>query len=181
VHRYEKAGTYVIRQTITGPRGTVTQAQRVFAGGEAEPVRAEYYENEQDTTPAVVQNEYALQFDWSDGASALPVAAAGFAARFAVEITPRFSEIYDFTMRSHDKVRVLLDGKPLIDAWEPDGSGQATGSTRLVAGRKYELTVQYVKSSDTPALTVSWESDSQGSFIVPRSAKAQRRRAVSPP
>lgn len=180
VHRYEEAGTYVIRQTITGPRGTVARAQRVFAGGDTEPVRAEYYESDQDPTPAAVQTEQSLHFDWSDGTSALPVSAEGFAARFAVEITPRFSENYAFTVRSHDKVRVLLDGKPLIDAWEPDGSGEATGSIRLVAGRKYELTVQYVKSSDAPALTVSWKSASQGSFIVPRSAKVPRRRAVTP-
>jgi tetratricopeptide (TPR) repeat protein len=60
------------------------------------------------------------------------------------------------TVRSHDKVRVMLDGKLLIDAWEPDGSGEATGSIRLVAGRTYELTVQYVKSSDAPSASLGY-------------------------
>src|SRR6185503_1587362 len=64
MHSYQHAGTYLIRQTITGPRGTVTQARRVFAGGDAEPVHAEYYESEQDATPAIVQTEHALHFDW---------------------------------------------------------------------------------------------------------------------
>lgn len=32
VHHYAQPGTYLIRQTITGPRGTVTHAQRVVAG-----------------------------------------------------------------------------------------------------------------------------------------------------
>lgn len=180
VHHYQESGTYVIRQTITGPRGTVTQARRVFAGGDVEPVRAEYYESEQDPSPAFVQTEHALYFDWSNG-SGPPLPEEGFAARFVVGISPRFSEIYRFTVRSHDRVRVMLDGKPLIDAWEPDGSGESSGSIRLVAGRKYELTVQYVRSSETPSLALYWESDSQGSFIVPGSAKMPRRRAVSPP
>jgi hypothetical protein len=181
VHRYEQTGTYLIRQTITGPRGTVTQARRVFVGGDAEPVRAEYFESEQDATPAVVQTEHALHFDWSDGAPERPISSEGFAARFAVGITPRFSETYRFTVRSHDRVRVMLDGRILVDAWEPHASGESTGSISLVAGRKYELTLQYVQSSDAPSLSISWESDSQDSFIVPRSASVPRRRAVSPP
>jgi glucose/arabinose dehydrogenase len=32
VHHYAQPGTYIIRQTITGPRGTVTHAERVVAG-----------------------------------------------------------------------------------------------------------------------------------------------------
>lgn len=181
VHSYQETGTYVIRQTVAGPRGTVTQARRVFAGGDAEQVRAEYYEREEDPSPSLVQSEYALHFDWSEGTSGPPLPGEGFAARFAVGVTPRFSETYHFTVRSHDRVRVMLDGNLLVDAWEPDGSGAATGSIALVAGRTYELTVQYVKSSDAPALSVSWDSDSQGTFLVPRSAKAPRRRAVTPP
>ncbi len=181
VHSYAESGTYVIRQTVTGPRGTVTRAQRIFAGGEQEPVRVEYFANEQDTEPALTGSASNLHFDWSDGVPAPPFVTEAFAARLAVNITPRFSESYRFTVRSPDKVRVLLDGHVLIDAWEPDGSGEASGSIVLVAGRSYELTVQYVKRSDIPSLSLSWESASQGSFLVPRSASTPRRRAVTPP
>ncbi len=174
VHRYDQHGPYIIRQTVTGPRGAVTHAQRVFAGGDAQAVNAEYYESDDHVVPFLVRSERSLDFDWSD-ASPAP------AARFTARITPRFSESYRFTVQSRDRVRLMLDGKPLLDAWEPDGSGEASASIALIAGRTYELTVRYAEISDAPSLRITWESDSQGSFVVPHSASTPRRRAVTKP
>lgn len=180
VHRYAQPGTYIVRQTVTGPRGPVTHAQRVFAGGDPNAIEAEYYESDQHLTPAVVRSERSLDFDWT--AVPIPLLPAhGFAARFTAPITPRFSETYQVTVHSNDRVRLMLDGKPLLDAWEPDATGQATVSIPLIAGHTYELTVRYAATSDTPSLRVTWESASQSKLAVPHSASTARRRAVSPP
>ena len=162
VHRYTQSGAYVIRQTITGPRGTVTHAQRVFAGGDVQDVQAEYFQDEDDVTPFRVLSERSLDFDWDDAAPAP-------AARFTTRITPRFSETYRFTVQSPDRVQLTLDGKPLL------------GTVALIAGHTYELIVRYAQTSDAPSLRVTWESDGQGSFVVPHSASTPRRRAVTPP
>ncbi len=178
VHRYAEPGTYIIRQTVTGARGAVTHARRVFAGGDAESVRAEYFESEQHAAPAVVRFERALTFDWSEAAPAPLVPSDGFAADFTTRITPRFSETYTFTVHSPDRVRLRLDGKPLLDAWE--GTSK-TAALALIAGHTYELAVRYVENSDAPALRVTWESASQSRFAVPQSAGTPKRRAVTPP
>ncbi|MFL6248775.1 MAG: PQQ-dependent sugar dehydrogenase [Thermoanaerobaculia bacterium] len=161
VHRYVAAGTYIVRQTVTGSRGTVTHAQRVFAGGNAAVVHAEYYDSEDATTPILVRSERSLDFN------ALPAPVA----RFTVGITPRFSETYTFTVHSADRVSLTLDGKPLPE----------TNAVPLIAGHPYELGVRYAKNSDAPALRVTWESASQRSLTVPQSASTPRRRAVTPP
>ncbi|HEV7765252.1 MAG TPA: PQQ-dependent sugar dehydrogenase [Thermoanaerobaculia bacterium] len=181
VHRYRRSGTYLIRQSVSGPRGTVTHARRVFAGGSAAPVVAAYFESEHHSYPTDVHREYALEFDWSDGAPIPVLPNDGFAAWFSVAVTPRFSESYRFTVRSEDRVRLMLDGKLLVDAWEPNGEGKSEAEVPLLAGRSYDISVQFVENSDAPSLQISWESQSQASFVVPRSAGAARRRAVSPP
>lgn len=179
-HRYAQAGTYLVRQTVTGPRGTVTEARRVFAGSNTNSVLAEYFESTTAVAPAVVRSERSLQFDWSEDAPA-PNLTSGFAARFIAELQPRFSETHTFRVRSNDRVRLLLDGKLLLDAWEPNEEGKASASIDLVAGRKYELEVEYVDDSDAPSLRVSWESASQSRIVVPQSVANPKRRAISPP
>jgi glucose/arabinose dehydrogenase len=179
VHRYAQGGKYLVRQTVTGPRGAVTHAHRVFVGGgDAGEVRVEYFESEQALTPAATEVEAALDFDWSSATSAPPHVGDGFFARFTVPITPRFSETYRFTVQSRDRVRVKLDGKMLIDAWQPGDSGEASATVSLLAGHAAELTVEYVDQTDAPSLKLFWESDSQPSHVVPRSASSPRRRAV---
>ena len=177
VHRYAQSGTYIVRQTVTGPRGTVTHAQRVFAGGDADAVHAEYYESDAAPEPAVVRSERALNFDWSEAGPTPLVPADGFAADFTTRIAPRFSETYTFTVQSPDRVRLTLDGKPLLD----NSSGPSTASIALIAGHTYELALHYAENSAAPSLRVTWESASQRPFVVPQTAGTPRRRAVTPP
>lgn len=181
VHRYEQPGTYLVRQTITGPRGTVTEPRRIFAGSDAPGIHAEYFESDQQVSPAVVRDERSLQFDWTDAAPTPLVSNDAFTARFTARLTPRFSEHYQFTVQSKDRVRLSLDNKPLIDAWQPSTTGEATASISLIAGQTYALTVDYAADSTAPSLRVLWESASQPANVVPQTVRIPRRRAVTPP
>ena len=180
VHRYEEAGTYLIRQTVTGSRGTLQQVRRVFAGNDTNGIVASYYDNDLPDAPVEVRSERLLQFDWSHDPP-VPSLSNGFTAQFDVGVTPRFSETYTFTVQSPDRVRITIDGQPLIDTWEsPNDSTVHTAAIPLIAGHTHEMTVQYATDSDAPALRVSWESASQPRQFVPRSLEIPRRRAASP-
>jgi len=177
VHRYQRPGTYLIQQTVTGPRGSVTETRRVSAGGSAGTVEAQYFENAGETEPVVVRPEHSMHFDWRK-ASPDPDLGNGFAAQFVVRVKPRFSETYRFVVQTHDRVRLELDGKLLIDAWEPDASGESRESIGLIAGRTYELRIDYEDHSEQPSLRVLWESESQPLLVVPQSVSNGKRRAV---
>jgi hypothetical protein len=180
VHQYAHGGMYIIRQTVTGPGGGVTTALRVFAGESSNAVEAEYFDDADPSSPVLVRPERDLSFDWSDVRPASEFLDSKITARFTVNVTPRFSESYRFTVESPDRVRLLVDGKVLVDSWEPSDSSEASASIDLIAGRSYTIALQYAEASDAPALRVLWEGESQGSFIVPRSANSPRRRAVAP-
>jgi glucose/arabinose dehydrogenase len=180
-HRYAEKGTYLVRQSVTGAGGMVTEAKRIFVGDHPTEVTAEYYESSDHPVPTVVRTERSLSFDWSESAPAPTLPRDGFAVRFHTTLTPRFSEDYRFTVQSRDRVRLSIDGTKLIDVFEPDGSGEHSATITLDAGRGYDLVVDYADRSAAPFLRVLWQSASQPTLVVPQSVPTGRRRAVSPP
>jgi glucose/arabinose dehydrogenase len=182
VHQYQQSGTYLIWQTVVGAHDIIRKAKPVFAGADSPELVAAYYDNEQSTIPRAIQIENALAFDWTEGAPPPTVPSHGFAAWFAVDVKPRFTETYRFTIHSRDRVRLLLDGKVLIDAWDPNDQEEHTASIELTAGHAYPLAVQYANASQSaPSLRVVWESDNQSQLVVPYSTGIPKRRAVGVP
>jgi len=177
VHHYELGGTYLIRQKI----GVSETVRQVFAGQDSPEVVAAYYDGDQSLLPRAIQFAPDLAFDWSDEPPPAAVSDRGFSAWFAVDVKPRFSETYRFTVDSGDHVRLMIDGNVLVDAWEPNGKEEHTGTIELAAGHAYALTVQYADDLQTaPSLRVTWESESQRPLVVPYTTGKGKRRAITP-
>jgi beta-glucosidase len=75
-----------------------------------------------------------------------------FAARLTSRFTPEASGAHQFGLVSAGRSRLLVDGRPVVDAWERwqpgrnyfgEGNDEAIGTLELEAGRTYEIVVEY--------------------------------------
>ncbi|QMV42432.1 fibronectin type III domain-containing protein [Cohnella cholangitidis] len=104
----------------------------------------------------------------------LPIAKAGLndgnmSVRWTGQITPYFSEMYEFEMDVRGGVRLWVNGVLLIDKWEETGNGKYSGSLALEAGIDYDIRLEYANRGGQPQATLKWASESGAKEIVPQS------------
>lgn len=68
---------------------------------------------------------------------------------------------YRFDTLSDDGIRVLVDGKPVVDNWTHHGGTNDTGSVALTAG-VHEIEVRYCQENGAAALAVTWRRSDGG-------------------
>jgi beta-glucosidase len=102
-------------------------------------------------TPLRTERARRTRLQWlGDLSSELP--ANGFAARLTGRFTPETSGSYTFSLTSAGRSRLSCDGALIVDNWDEQPSGASfygaggpplTGIADLVAGRAYELRVEF--------------------------------------
>ncbi len=106
-------------------------------------------------TPALVQNEGTLDFDWGMGSAAAGMPADDFSARWT-----RVAQFQPGTYRFHvvvdDGARLWVDGKLLIDAWQEGGARELTADLTLAQG-SHGLRVDYFEGGGEAMIRVWWE------------------------
>jgi glucose/arabinose dehydrogenase len=178
VHHYAKSGTYLIRENVGGNE-ILHAARRVHAGADSPEVVVAYYENEELDSPRAIEYSDSFSFDWAQSGTPSDVSDRGFVAFLAVDVTPRFSETYTFRLQTENRARLLIDGNIILDRWAEAGEGSGEVRVDLVAGRLYQLAVQYADDPvNHPTLRLDWESPSQGSLVVPNTVSNRKRRAA---
>jgi hypothetical protein len=96
--------------------------------------RGEYYGNvDLAGTPVLVRNDATIAFEWGANAPAPGVPADRFSARWTRVLT--FAQgPYRFVTRADDGIRVYVDERPVIDAWDSTGDRTFDGYVWLSAG-----------------------------------------------
>jgi hypothetical protein len=104
--------------------------------------RGRYYANtEVRGTPARVNREAVITFDWGEERPFPELPPDNFSARWTR--TDKFDAgVYIFAIRSTGGVRVFLDNELIIDSWSP-GYHDWTAAEREVAAGKHHLRVEY--------------------------------------
>jgi hypothetical protein len=91
--------------------------------------------------------------------------------RWTGQIQPRYSETYTFSMVGDNGFRLWVDNQLIIDHWVDDWDKPQTSTPiALLAGRKYDIKVEYFENNGGSNLHLSWSSPSQPKEIVPNSA-----------
>ena len=92
-----------------------------------------------------------------------------FSVRWTGQIQPRYTETYIFTAQTDDGVRLWVNGKQIVDAWNDKGPSPETGSIALEAGRKYDLKLEYYQGTGSASAQLLWQSKSQPQQVIPTS------------
>lgn len=130
------------------------------------PVRAEYFNSEDFQNRALAREELRIYFPYGAGSPGPEVQADQFSARWTGKVTAAFSEEYAFYTRSDDGVRLWVDDKLLIDQWRPMGVTEHSGNINLVAGRSYDLKLEYFDRGGGAHAELGWSSASTPKAVL---------------
>ncbi len=126
-----------------------------------------YFSDMNFANAVVTRTDATVDFDWGTGAPVSGIGADNFSARWSGQVQAQFSETYTFTTLSDDGVRLWVNGQQLINNWTDHSPTENSGSITLVAGEKYDLTMEYFENGGGAVATLSWASPSTAKQIIP--------------
>lgn len=95
---------------------------------------------------------------------------ANYAVRFTGKIQPQYTEPYTFLCFSGGGVRMWIDNRLIIDKWAEKYPGEVKalfGS--MIAGKLYDLKLEFFNSDDRSGCTLEWSSPSLKREFIPMS------------
>ena len=118
--------------------------------------KGEYFSNPTlSGRPALTRDDAAIAFDWGQGAPANGLPVDGFSVRWSR--TLKFdADVYRFSLRSDDGVRLWIDGILQIDEWHNSGGQVFTRDVQLGAGN-HALTIEYFENTGGALIYFSYQ------------------------
>ena len=91
-----------------------------------------------------------------------------YSVRWTGQVQPQYSETYTFYTVSDDGVRLWVNGVQLVDNWTNQSAAEKSGSLTLVAGQKYDITIEYYENTGDAVTQLLWSSASTPKAVVPK-------------
>ena len=126
-----------------------------------------YFTNTTFAGTPMTRTDATVNFAWGNGSPASSIPVDGFSVRWTGQVQAQFSETYTFTTLSDDGVRLWVNGQQLINNWTDHGPTENSGTITLVAGEKYDLTMEFYENGGGAVATLSWTSPSTAKQIIP--------------
>jgi beta-glucosidase len=146
------------------------QYLRPEAGSTERGLRGEYFRNaDLSGTPTLVRVDAQVGFGWDRGSptdnlmargevagdQALP--SDGFSIRWSGQLLPPVTGRYRLEAAANDGMRLYLDGTLLVDGWRNADRLHAAGAeVELVAGRAYEIRLEYYERERDAGVRLAW-------------------------
>ncbi|HWS53372.1 MAG TPA: PA14 domain-containing protein, partial [Pyrinomonadaceae bacterium] len=127
-----------------------------------------YFDNADLTGRKLTRTDAKVDFSWNLSAPAPGMGVEEFSVRWAGTVVPRYSETYTFHTTTDDGVRLWVDGRLVIDRWQDQGTTEWSGQVALVAGREYDIRMEFYDRWHGAAAKLSWSSPSQPKEVVPQ-------------
>ncbi|MDZ4742184.1 MAG: PA14 domain-containing protein, partial [Verrucomicrobiota bacterium] len=153
----ESAGSPPVSVMTTGVTG----------GGTGAGLWAWYYDNTDLTGLMLQRLDPKVQFNWGNGSPHPSIGVDTFSARWRGQVEAKYSEEYTFYISSDDGVRLWVNGQLIVDNWVNQGTTEKQGKITLVAGRKYDIKLEYFENTGGANVTLSWSSPGQVKEIIP--------------
>jgi beta-glucosidase len=139
-------------------------------------LRAQYFNGrELRGEPVLTRIDSRVDFRWYRGAPTDELVARGelpadralgtddFSIRWTGKLLPPVSGEYEFTVTGNDGVRLLVDGKKVLEEWSDTSVARATsGKVVLEAGRSYDLTLEYFEAIRDAEIRLGWRLPGSG-------------------
>lgn len=129
---------------------------------------ATYYDGEDLAGKSVTRVDPTVDFDWEKGSPDPAVGPDKCSARWTGQIQAEFTEPYTFYVIADEGARLWIDGKLVIDAWKnASGEKRESPPIELVAGRAYDLKLEYHESQEKARIQLLWSSPATPRDVVP--------------
>ena len=140
-----------------------------LAEGDGNGLLGEYYNNINFTNPVLSRTDATINFDWKTGSPAPTIGNDTFSVRWSGRIEPRYSETYTFQTTSDDGIRLFINNQLVINKFIDQPPTTHAGTITLVAGRQYDIRLEYYERGGGALAQLAWSSPSQPLQIVPQS------------
>ncbi|HET6396825.1 MAG TPA: glycoside hydrolase family 3 C-terminal domain-containing protein [Pseudoxanthomonas sp.] len=147
------------------------QYLRPAPGSSERGLRGEYFRNRDlSGTPALVRVDAQVGFRWDRGSPTDNLMARGevgpreaipsdeFSIRWSGQLLPPASGSYRIEAAANDGFRLYIDGKRVLDRWEPSERLRADSvSLQLEGGRAYDIRLEMYEADRDAAVRLAWE------------------------
>ncbi len=107
------------------------------------------------------RTDTTIDFNWGAGQPISGVGADNFQVRWTGYLRPDFSESYQFSASSDERVRLWIGDELIIDNWIPHELTQNVGVKHLEAGKWYDFRLEYADVAGHAEIELSWLSERQ--------------------
>ena len=102
-----------------------------------------------------VDQQFDLEWNEAQPIEGIPIRKA--TVRWSGVLVPPASGEYTFGVSVEGSVRVILDGKAIIDSWKGQGDRTISSLLKLEAGRAYDIQLEYAQSyHDNGRIQLGW-------------------------
>lgn len=155
------AGTYTFSVSEGDNSGTCPGTGTGLTGS--------YFNNRTLTgSPVLTRTDATVNFDWVAGGPGGTLPADNFSVRWTGMVQPCYSENYTFRTNSDDGIRLWVNGVQIINNWSDHAAIENTGTISLIAGKKYEIVLEYYENAGNAIAQLSWSSASQVQQPIPQ-------------
>ena len=123
-------------------------------------LQAEYFSNTRLTgDPALKRVDPLINFEWNNISPGPGVPAQNYSVRWSGVLIPPVGGDYRLGVHTDGGSRLFLDGKKIVDDWNPHGARTMTTLVHLEADHAYPLRMEYFHQS--------WESTARLLWLPP--------------
>jgi Legume lectin domain/PA14 domain len=137
--------------------------------GNGNGLKAEYFDNINFTNLKLTRTDESVNFDWKRGAPVAGVGADTFSVRWTGQVLAQYDETYTFSTTTDDGVRLWVNDKLVVNAFQDQAVAEKSGTITLEAGKKYNIKMEYYENGYDAVAKLSWKSRSQAKQIIPKS------------
>ncbi len=138
----------------------------------------EYFEGTNLTTQRLARVDAPVDFAWGTGGPDPRIGTNSFSARWTGQVIPRFNETYAFTTVSDDGVRLWVNGVALVDNWTNHAATTNAGAIALLAGQRYDITMEYYQNTGSAVAKLLWSSASEPLAVIPATQLSPQPRGL---
>jgi beta-glucosidase len=122
-------------------------------------LKGEYFNNMKlEGVPDLIRNDPEINFDWGQGSPGRRINYDGFSARWTGKLLANETGPYRIGMTNDDGMRVWINGELILDDWRDDAARTSSKTINLVAGRMYDLKVEYYDNKVYAAAKLLWST-----------------------
>lgn len=152
-----------------------------YAEGEGAGLTGQYFANDDFTALRTTRTDRGVAFDWNEGAALDLPPEKDYSVRWSGQVEAPASAQYTMTVTHGEDVRLWIDGKSVIDAWESSRFlNTSSGTIRLEAGQRYDLRMEYRGGSHEAAAQLEWAYGAYESHTVPAAQLYPNESAARP-
>ena len=139
-------------------------------------LKGEYFKNKDlSGKPELVRIDKKIDFTWAMGSPDTTIPPDEFSVRWTGTLVPSSSGTYTLGFSSDDGVRLWMDGKLLIDSWYDRGASLDVVSTKLEAGHRYDLKIEYYENTGWAYASLVWDLKRAVNSLIQEAAEAAKK------